>query len=201
MREHGVLRRAFMVYEIAALRLQHEPGRVDPQPILQTAKLFREFGEDYHERMLEEAHVFPTFDDRRDEAAQLVPILKAQHERGREITSYIMATAGSGTISDPERFASTLLYFGRMYRAHAAREDTVLFPAWKASLSPSEYSNYGETFEHIERQTLGADGFGDAVRRIATIEAKLNIDDLARFLAPEPPKTQQDGPSLTVQRP
>jgi hemerythrin-like domain-containing protein len=186
--------------KFVAVRLQHEPGSIDPQPILQTAQLFREFGEDYHERMLEEAHVFPTFDDRTDEAAQLVPILKAQHERGREITSYIMAAAGSGTISDPEQFASTLLYFDRMYRAHAAREDTVLFPA-QPLLSPSEYGNYAENFEEIERQTFGADGFGDAVRRIATVEAELGIGDLARFLATEPPETEQDTSSLTVQRP
>jgi len=48
---------------------------------------------------------------------------------------------------------------------------------------------------------FGADGFGDAVSRIATIEASLDIGDLARFLAPEPPKTQHESSSLTVERP
>ena len=31
----------------------------DPAALRQTAQLFRTFGEDYHERMLEEEHIFP----------------------------------------------------------------------------------------------------------------------------------------------
>jgi len=59
MREHGVLRRALLVYAEPAPRLRANPGIVDPKALNDTAKLFRTFGEDYHERKLEEAHVFP----------------------------------------------------------------------------------------------------------------------------------------------
>ena len=32
---------------------------VEPEALQKTAKLFRVFGEDYHEQKLEEAHIFP----------------------------------------------------------------------------------------------------------------------------------------------
>ena len=60
MREHGVLRRALLVYIETVPRLRGAPGKNLPlEPIARTAKLFRSFGEDYHERKLEEAHIFP----------------------------------------------------------------------------------------------------------------------------------------------
>ena len=35
-----------------------------PSAIARTAKLFRSFGEDYHERKLEEAYIFPAYEKR-----------------------------------------------------------------------------------------------------------------------------------------
>src|ERR1017187_890582 len=54
MREHGVLRRALVVYREVAVRLRASAATVPPSALQKTAKLFRSFGEDYHERKLEE---------------------------------------------------------------------------------------------------------------------------------------------------
>ena len=59
MREHGVIRRALLVYSETAMRLRKNAAAVDPSALLRTAQLFRAFGEDYHEKMLEEQHIFP----------------------------------------------------------------------------------------------------------------------------------------------
>ena len=59
MREHGVLRRALLVYAEAATRLQSGHGEVPLAVLGDTARLFRTFGEDYHEKAVEEAYVFP----------------------------------------------------------------------------------------------------------------------------------------------
>ena len=59
MREHGVLRRALLVYAEAASRLSRGQGEVPADALGRVATLFRSFGEDYHERSLEEEHVFP----------------------------------------------------------------------------------------------------------------------------------------------
>jgi hypothetical protein len=46
----------------------------------------------------------------------------------------------------------------------------------------------GDTFEDIEKQQFGGDGFDQAVKQIADIERTLGFDNLAQFTAP-PVKT------------
>jgi len=73
--------------------------------------------------------------------------------------------------------------FARMYRAHAAREDTVLFPAFHGALSPREYAALGEDFEDREHQLFGRGGFEGVLDEVAALERTLGIEDLARFTA------------------
>jgi hemerythrin superfamily protein len=42
-----------------------------------------------------------------------------------------------------------------MYRPHAAREDTAIFPAWKQRLTATELDEMGDKFEEIEREQFG----------------------------------------------
>jgi hypothetical protein len=58
MREHGVLRRALLIYSAAAVKLRADPSTIPPEALQKTAKLFRAFGEEYHEKKLEEAYIF-----------------------------------------------------------------------------------------------------------------------------------------------
>src|SRR2546426_4381631 len=57
MREHGVIRRALLLYYELVPKLRKDVAGVDASALKQTAQLFRTFGEDYHERMLEEQHI------------------------------------------------------------------------------------------------------------------------------------------------
>ena len=75
-----------------------------------------------------------------------------------------------------------------MYQNHTAREDTIVFPAWKDALSERQLREMGDKFEDIERQQFGKDGFEDAVKQIGQIEQALGFADLAQFTAPPPPK-------------
>lgn len=115
-------------------------------------------------------------------------MLVAQHQRGREITEYLLAVSRTAIgVADAEPLARTLEAFARMYEERAAREDTVVFPAWKKLLSPKQLEEMGERFEEIEHKTFGKGGFDDAVEQIAAIEKMLGID-LASFTAAPPPK-------------
>jgi hemerythrin-like domain-containing protein len=189
MREHGVLRRALFVYSEAAVKLRSEPSAVVPGAIYKTAKLFRAFGEEYHEKKLEEAHIFPAVKKAGGQAASYPDILIAQHSRGRQITDYILAITGKEKlgIGDGEGLAQAMESLVRMYRPHAAREDTVVFPAWKQTLTAKQLDEMNDKFEEIEQQQFGEDGFENAVRQIAAIENELGMADLARFIAPSPP--------------
>ena len=127
----------------------------------------------------------------RSPAAPLVDVLIAQHQRGREITGYILDATGKAAIANAsaEPLARAFDTFVLMYRNHAAREDTIVFPAWKSTLSRHRLDEMGERFEDIEHQQFGRDGFDDAVNEMAQIEQALGLHDLARFTAPPPPKT------------
>ena len=190
MREHGVIRRAILVYREAAVKLRAKPTDIDPEVLRRTALLFRSFGEDYHEKKLEETHIFPTIKKAGGPAVAYVDILIAQHQRGREITDYVLAVTAKGAIGtgDAEPLARALDSVELMYEHHAAREDTVVFPAWKEALSAHQLDEIGEKFEEIERQQFGKDGFEDAVAQIGRIEQALGIADIAQFTAPPPPK-------------
>ena len=59
MREHGVLRRLLVVYRETAGVVRASAATLDIAALGQAADLFRSFGEDYHEKALEEAHIFP----------------------------------------------------------------------------------------------------------------------------------------------
>jgi hemerythrin-like domain-containing protein len=189
MREHGILRRALLVYSEAAFRLRKDAADISTAALQKTAKLFRTFGEDYHEKKLEEAYIFPRIKEKSagSEAAKYVDILIAQHTRGREITDLIVsATNGAKISANATDFANMLDAFARMYQNHAAREDTVIFPAWKELVTSDEYDELNDKFEDIEHEQFGEDGFGDAVKQISEIEASLKLADIAQFTAPAP---------------
>jgi hemerythrin-like domain-containing protein len=188
MREHGVIRRAIVVYREAAGRLRAKPSSVPVDALQKTAKLLRSFAEDYHEKQLEEAHLFPAVKKAGGRAAALVDTLIAQHARGREITEYVIAVTGGAIGANGEGLAKSLEGFARMYEEHAALEDTIVFPAWKKTMTPKELDAIGDTFEEIEHKTFGKDGFDDAVDQIAAIESAFGLT-LEQFTAAPPPKS------------
>src|SRR5437764_2676811 len=75
MREHGVLRRALLVYAETGPKLRSDPSSIAPDALQKTAKLFRTFGEDYHEKKLEETYIFPAIVKAGGAAARLPDIL------------------------------------------------------------------------------------------------------------------------------
>ena len=190
MREHGVIRRALLVYEETVPKLRKSASSVDPAALHRTAQLFRTFGENYHERMLEEQHIFPVIRKMNSELSRYADILIAQHARGREITDYILAVTGSRRISvaHAEPLARVFEGFVLMYANHAAREDTIIFPAWKTNYSNRQLDDLADEFEDIEHRMFGKDGFEDAEKTISGIESTLGFAHLAQFTPPPPPK-------------
>jgi hemerythrin-like domain-containing protein len=189
MREHGVLRRALLVYSESIPKIRSNVASLDAGALYRTGVLFRDFGENYHEKMLEEEHIFPVVRKGTGEAPKLVDILLAQHARGREITSYLLAVTKGGRIAtaNAEPLARSLEAFVLMYRNHAAREDTVVFPAWKTHFTNKQLDELSDQFEDIEHKMFGKDGFDDAVEKISVIETTLGFGDLSQFTAPPPP--------------
>jgi len=190
MREHGILRRALLVYQESAVKLRQDAASFPAEVLEKTAQLFRVFGEDYHEKRLEEVYIFPTIKSAPGGAGAYADLLVAQHTRGREITDYLLSVSKADRIStnQVEPLAKALESFVRMYEHHAALEDTVVFPAWKAATGEQEYEDLSAKFEEVETEIFGADGFESALKRMEEIEASLGLTNLDMFTAPPPPK-------------
>jgi hemerythrin-like domain-containing protein len=178
MQEHGVLERILLIYDEGARRIEASEA-VDVAALGNAAELVRHFVEDYHEK-LEEQFVFPRLRAANREL-DLTAILLRQHQRGREVTADILAKVKAPVTPD---LARVLRSFTRMYRPHAAREDTVLFPAFRELLGRTNYSELGEQFEDKEHELFGEHGFEQVVAQVSRLEAIFGIADLAEFTAP-----------------
>ena len=182
MREHGVLNRILLIYE-ESIRRADAKRAFPAEPVATAADIIRRFIEQYHEK-LEEDHLFPRF-EKAGKLSDLTAILRRQHQVGRTLTDQITALA-KAKLADVDRakLASLLRSFNHMYRPHAAREDTVLFPAFHELVSHEEYASLGEVFEDEEHRLFGERGFGGIVAEVAQLERAIGIHDLARFTPP-----------------
>jgi hemerythrin-like domain-containing protein len=175
MQEHGVLERILLIYDEGARRLERSE-RFDLKILTDAAAIVERFVENYHEK-LEEQFVFPRLQAANREV-ELVAVLLRQHERGREITDQILRRADASASAG---LALSLRSFVTMYRPHMAREDTVLFPAFREVVGRAGYGELGEQFEDREHELFGERGFENTVTEVARLETALGIADLARF--------------------
>jgi hemerythrin-like domain-containing protein len=179
MREHGVLRRVLLIYEESIKRI-NGAGQLPPGVVADTAGIVRRFVEDYHEK-LEEDEIFPRL-EKAGKLSDLVQVLFTQHQAGRRLTDSILklsepevlktAKVGQEDSATMQQIyggtplfhfkkdtrhglASAMQEFTRMYRPHADREDTVLFPAFRSIVSPKEFDELGEKFEDREDALFG----------------------------------------------
>jgi hemerythrin-like domain-containing protein len=178
MQEHGVIERILLIYDEGARRIEAKQA-FDPMVIGKAAEIVRHFVEDYHEKQ-EEQFVFPRLRNANREL-DLTATLLRQHQRGREVTAAISAKVSAPV--DLE-LAQLLVAFSRMYRPHAAREDTVLFPAFREVVGAAGYRELGEQFEDHEHELFGEHGFERVVEQVAQLEAAFGIADLAQFTVP-----------------
>jgi len=184
MQEHGVLKRILLVYAESIRRMERAGGPTDvsPDALQKAAKLIRSFVEEYHEQQ-EEQFLFPRL-KKAGKEVETVDILLEQHKAGRVLTDRIINLATAAGLRDAGQrgqLTDAMRQFIRMYEVHEAREDTVVFPAFRDLVSKQEYEDLGEKFEDNEHKHFGADGFDLAVDQVTEIEKSLGIYDLAQF--------------------
>jgi hemerythrin-like domain-containing protein len=181
MYEHGVLKRVLLVYE-AALTHVDDDLPLAASSLMGGATIIHDFIEGFHEA-LEEGYVFPAL----RAAGQLVPTvdtLLLQHGRGRLITQLLLGNATTAKLSSTAtrtRVVAATAAFVRMYQPHEAREDTVVFPTFRALLGPARLEDVGATFTSLQDQQFGPGGFTSAVDSVAALEVPLGINQLADF--------------------
>lgn len=180
MQEHGLLNRILLIYDFCKMRL-HDKDDFPKETLVNAANIIRTFVEDYHEKQ-EENYLFPRF-RKANQLTGLVQVLLQQHHTGRLLTDQIISLSKSMNPSDTEnqQLIRSLTDFNNMYRPHEAREDTILFPAFRKIVSRHEYDALGEEFEKNEHKLFGQAGFEGMVEQVEAIEKTLGIYELAQF--------------------
>jgi hemerythrin-like domain-containing protein len=181
MQEHGVLRRLLLLYDAMGSRLS-QGGEVPLEVLREATGIIRRFVEDYHEKD-EEEYLFTRF-EKAGKLVELVKVLYQQHQAGRKLTAALQGLLSRerwGKAPERQQAAVYLQAFARMYRPHAAREDTVLYPAFRTVISPKEFLDLGEKFEAKEEKLFGRDGFEKVVAQVADLEKRLGIYQLSQF--------------------
>ena len=183
MQEHGLLNRILLIYDHCRIQLVNKAA-FPIAAVASSAGIIRQFVEDYHEKQ-EENYLFPRF-KKANQLTDLVNILLQQHQAGRTLTDKIMqlSKTSPATDADSKQLIDALTAFNVMYRPHEAREDTVLFPAFRKIVSSHEYDSLGEEFEKNEHKLFGEDGFEMMVGKVADIEKQLGIYELTQFTPP-----------------
>ena len=179
MREHGVLRRLLLVYG-EVLRRFDARADVPADALAHAATIIREFIEDYHEKD-EEEFIFPRF-EKAHKLVNLVAVLRQQHQAGRRLTADVLRLATAAGIKSEatrKQIGESLRSFIHMYQPHAAREDTVLFPAFRELVGEKELARLQDVFEDKEK-ALPHGGFEKMVDEVARLEQTLGIADLAK---------------------
>ena len=122
--------------------------------------------------------------EKKKKLVDLVKVLRAQHQAGRDVTDMILRNATADQFRKAESRAQLVRAveaFIRMYRPHEAREDTVLFPAFRKIVTAQQLKDLGEQFEKEEDRLFGEEGFEKTVDQVAAIEKQLAIYDLGQF--------------------
>jgi hemerythrin-like domain-containing protein len=88
-------------------------------------------------------------------------VLLEQHQATRQLTDLILQFSAWPRYHWFEnlQLAHWLHLYIRMYEPHEAREDTVLFPAFRELIGSKEFKELGERFEQIEDRVFGKNRF------------------------------------------
>ena len=186
MRQHGIVHRMALVFESVARRVRN--GQHIPEAFLDTRELVQGFTEDYHEE-LEESYIFPRFGGG-GPLQEMVSVLRMQHSMGHTIAQRAYRIAERGPDLDQsgrESLSAACRAYSRMYRAHAAFEDTDVWPALRENVSASKYEDITQSFRERAQEKLGDAGFSGVAERMAEVEEALGISGLSDFTPVELP--------------
>jgi Hemerythrin HHE cation binding domain. len=182
MREHGLLNRVILIYREAIARI--ERGEAVPnKEIGAAASVIRALIHDHHEHV-EERYLFSALLRARRHTAT-IHVLLAQHAVGRALTTELLQADNTPSNRFGSRarrkLVTTMSDFIRMYQPHETREDTEIFPAFRAITPPRKFADLSEELREQEFRRFGPMGFARFVGKVIDIERSLGINDLAKF--------------------
>lgn len=185
MQEHGVLSRLLLIFEESAKQLSTEKTRTTALETIKTTNdlIIQNFA-GHHEK-IEEIAIFPVINRSSDTSMKdLVQVLLEQHKVGSSLTERITALYAAPKVDSHALELSELIdSYVRMYRAHASREDTILFPFARRQLNDAQYAELTNKVRNIESHLRSNSELATLLAQIDALETNLGIHNLAHYTA------------------
>ncbi|HEY3272111.1 MAG TPA: hemerythrin domain-containing protein [Methanocella sp.] len=178
--EHGQLTRILLAMD-NVLRGSASVPKANLGPINQACKMIRQSVVDHHMK-IEEEHVYPRFED--TDLADCASTLKTQHIEARKLLAHMESLAKSGTLRDKaamEELKRTFNDFKDMITAHAAFEETILFPVMEGTWSQKDLDNLREIQEEDEKKLMGDDAAEKTFEMLASLESSCGVTGLRDY--------------------
>lgn len=174
--EHAMLDRIML----AMNRTLKVPGgkKSDFSPIVKACDMIKQVVDEHHMK-IEENEVYPKFEG----DPVLGPMIEdfvEQHDEARKMVDRMRELAGSGK-PDTAELKRVFTDFHDMMMAHAAREETVLFPAMEGTWSDKDLDALKEAQEEDEKELLGEDADEKVYKMLGDLESAAGIESVADF--------------------
>lgn len=171
MMEHGLLNRVLLIFENLIEKIGNGQ-KIDLSLIKFSLEIVRKFFQDHHEKT-EEKYIFPLLLET-PYSSDVLELIN-QHNKGRIIVDDLfqdLLKEDLGVISLKVRSLID------MYRIHEARENTVIFHAFRKNAPKEHYEKLEKIIDDEEEKRFGKGGFEKLLEIVVIIEKKLGIYDL-----------------------
>jgi hemerythrin-like domain-containing protein len=179
--EHAFLDRIMLVMD-HTLRSAVSGTKTDLATIRKACNIISDVV-DAHHMKIEEDEIYPKFAN--DAILKnLVSELEIQHNEARKMVAKIQDLCKAGrSISKAEINDMNRIFneFHTMIMAHAAREESVLFPAMQGTWSDKELDALKEKQEKHEEKLLGKDAINKVYSMIGDLEMSAGLESVRDF--------------------
>lgn len=180
-REHGMLTRLLLAID-NVVNNAIEDRNTDLSPINSASRAIQAVVADHH-MAFEEQNIYPRM-EQIDYLNSMTETLEGQHDDARVINKMVLDMTRGGKVKGKSELDELTLLtksFKEMITAHAAWEETVIFPAMYDLLSERDMSDINKKFLEAEQKLLGNKGIVEIYRNIDDIEEAAGTHDLSMF--------------------
>jgi hemerythrin-like domain-containing protein len=178
--EHGILTRILLAMD-KVLTGEGSITKANLGPINQGCALIKQAVVDHHMK-IEEEEVYPQFEN--TELADFTGTLISQHIEGRKLLARMESLSRTGAVrdrSEMDELKRAFNDFKDMITAHAAWEETILFPVMEGTWSKDDLNDLRESQEQDEKKLLGKDATEKLNSMLTSLESACGVNDVSDF--------------------
>jgi hemerythrin-like domain-containing protein len=178
--EHAMLDRILLAMD-ETLMMAGSPSKADLSPVNEACNMIKEVVDKHHMK-IEEDEIYPKFED--TDLSDFASTLKSQHDDMRKLVARMEDLSKTGAVRDRSEMDELKRIFNdfhKMVMAHAAWEETVLFPTMEGTWSEDELNDLRETQEEHEKKLLGKDAVNKVYGMLTDLESSAGITGVQDF--------------------